>query len=275
MLGLLVSVGFATPARAVSEATFSTGLSQSQVIAIINLLSSFGADASVITSVTAALQGQATGGTTPAEDSMWCVTLMRDLIIGSTDQTTNGEVSRLQKFLAISPALDHGNVAYPEGKITGYYGQLTAQAVMKWQKANGMDYVNLTSGVGPATRAKMTCTGAATGPAISSVVWRIESANPAITDDGDYRKYEQVIFVDVIRTDNSIRSYTAGKAYGCTGSTVQSTQDDKKTLGQVTCYYALVGTNFVAYTQNGRFFVERQNESARDGSVTKTIVVEI
>lgn len=72
-----------------------------------------------------------------------CVTLSHNLVIGSTDVATQGEVSKLQQFLGVSP--------------TGYYGSLTAQAVMQWQKANGMDYVTTKSGVGPTTRGKMKC----------------------------------------------------------------------------------------------------------------------
>ena len=77
-----------------------------------------------------------------------CLSLNNALIIGSTDATTNGEVSKLQRFL-ISEGV------YPEALVTGYYGNLTAQAVMRWQKAHGMDFVTLKSGVGPMTRAKM------------------------------------------------------------------------------------------------------------------------
>jgi len=77
-----------------------------------------------------------------------CLSLSYDLYIGKTDVTTNGEVSKLQNFLRIEGV-------YPEGQVTGYYGHLTAQAVMRWQKAHGMDFVTLKSGVGKMTRAKM------------------------------------------------------------------------------------------------------------------------
>ena len=53
-----------------------------------------------------------------------CLSLNNALIIGSTDATTNGEVSKLQRFL-ISEGV------YPEALVTGYYGNLTAQAVMR------------------------------------------------------------------------------------------------------------------------------------------------
>lgn len=77
-----------------------------------------------------------------------CTSFAYDLYIGKSDATTNGEVSKLQRFLIAEGV-------YPEASVTGYYGNLTAQAVMKWQKAHGMDFVVLTSGVGPMTRAKI------------------------------------------------------------------------------------------------------------------------
>ena len=100
------------------------------------------------------LQGQSS---TPVAGTSSCLDLNNALVVGSTDATTNGEVSKLQQFLVAAGA-------YPEARITGYYGTLTAQAVVRWQKAHGMDFVTLASGVGPMTRAKLreTCsTGSA------------------------------------------------------------------------------------------------------------------
>ena len=143
-LGLLFSVGLAAPAQAAT-------LTEAQIQAIISLLSSFGADSGTIANVNATLHGQATGGTgTPGTSSATCLDLNNALVIGSTDATTNGEVSKLQRFLVSASV-------YPEARITGYYGTLTAQAVVRWQKVHGMDFVTLTSGVGPMTRGKMKC----------------------------------------------------------------------------------------------------------------------
>jgi peptidoglycan hydrolase-like protein with peptidoglycan-binding domain len=91
---------------------------------------------------------QASGGTNTS--SATCVDLNNALVIGSTDATTNGEITKLQRFLLAAGA-------YPEAQITGYYGNLTAQAVVRWQKAHGMDFVTTASGVGPMTRGKMKC----------------------------------------------------------------------------------------------------------------------
>ncbi|MBI5469930.1 peptidoglycan-binding protein [Candidatus Kaiserbacteria bacterium] len=76
-----------------------------------------------------------------------CPALTRNLIIGSTDSLHDDEVLQLQLFLT-----DQG--VY-RGPATGYYGNLTAAAVMKWQLAHGMDFVTLKSGVGKMTRAKI------------------------------------------------------------------------------------------------------------------------
>lgn len=73
-----------------------------------------------------------------------CLELTQNLVLGSTDARTKGEVSKLQKFIFRS---DTG--------VTGYYGQKTAHAVVLWQKAHGMSFVTTVSGVGKMTRAKL------------------------------------------------------------------------------------------------------------------------
>lgn len=212
----------------------------------------------------ATLRGQST---TPATGTSSCLDLNNALVIGSTDATTNGEVSKLQRFLAASGM-------YPDARITGYYGTLTAQAVMQWQKAHGMDFVTLTSGVGPMTRAKMKC-GTVASKAVQKISWNIEKANPNITDDNDYRKFEQAISVDATFSDSTTQRYNLGTAYGCTGSTIQSIENGKTVLGKIHCYYALTDAGFVAYTYNGKFIVERNEQSAKDGSVNTTTLLSL
>jgi hypothetical protein len=142
---LFILVGTAAPARA-------AGLTSQQIQAILSLLSSFGADQSVINNVQTALGGTSSGGTQSSNnftgDSSGCIYLTQALVVSSTDATTNGEVSKLQRFLIAAGV-------YPEVRVTGYYGQLTAQAVVRWQKAHGMNFVTTQSGVGPITRAKL------------------------------------------------------------------------------------------------------------------------
>ncbi|HEY0908133.1 MAG TPA: peptidoglycan-binding protein [Candidatus Paceibacterota bacterium] len=65
-------------------------------------------------------------------------TLYRSLDVGST----GSDVSALQQFLAQDSSL------YPEGLVTGYYGELTKAAVTKFQARNGISTVGR---VGPIT----------------------------------------------------------------------------------------------------------------------------
>jgi hypothetical protein len=107
--------------------------------------------------------------------------------------------------------------------------------------------------------------------AVEKISWHVEEANPEIVDTDDNRKYEQAIFIDVTFTDRSTKRYDIGNAYGCAETDVGQSPE----LGRMNCYFALSATAFVAYSQDGKFIVERQNESAKDGSVQKTVVLEI
>jgi len=92
-----------------------------------------------------------------------CLDLKNNLVIGKSDKETNGEVSKLQQFLGaykLSVMDSNSDSGIPTGElqpVTGYYGSKTAANVMQWQKAHGMDFVTLTSGVGLMTRGKMKC----------------------------------------------------------------------------------------------------------------------
>lgn len=145
-LVLLLCAGFSVPLVSRAE-----GLTEAQINAILGLLSSFGADQSVVANVNTSLRGglpsvPSAGSTSSAKK---CVVLTYNLYAGQTNARTNGEVSRLQEFLGINP--------------TGYFGPLTEDAVQEWQSKNGV----VSSGspdttgfgyVGPATRKKMACT---------------------------------------------------------------------------------------------------------------------
>ncbi len=85
-----------------------------------------------------------------------CINLSYNLYSDQTDSTTNGEVSRLQNFLAQDSSI------YPQGLITGYFGPATESAVQRWQSRHGV----VSSGspdttgfgyVGPKTRLAMSC----------------------------------------------------------------------------------------------------------------------
>lgn len=142
-------------------------LTSIQVGAIINLLQSFGVDSGTIANVQAVLENQSTttqamssssssssGGSGQLQGNNGCNVLDNNLQFGATDQSTNGDVSQLQAFLGKNKDI------YPEGVVTGYYGNLTLQAVQRWQEAHGI----VSSGdpestgfghIGPRTRGEM------------------------------------------------------------------------------------------------------------------------
>lgn len=60
--------------------------------------------------------------------------------------TTSDQVAVLQALLAADPSI------YPEGKISGFFGRLTAQAVKRFQKKHGLEQVG---NVGPKTLKKL------------------------------------------------------------------------------------------------------------------------
>lgn len=134
-LGLLLSVSFAAPAQA-------AGLTEVQITAVINLVASFGADATTVKNVEASLRGQAAQGTavTPTSPASPCVTLYQDISVGSQDSHGSTAVADLQSFLGINPV--------------GYFGMQTKAAVKQWQTSHGISAIGI---VGPATRAAMAC----------------------------------------------------------------------------------------------------------------------
>ena len=105
---------------------------------------------------------------------------------------------------------------------------------------------------------------------VMKVTWSIEKANPTITSEDDYRINEQKIVANVTTLDGTTRGYDLGTAYGCTGKEMNEIEDHKIMFGKVDCYYALTGTAFAAFLQNGRFHIERYDESAKDGSIKTT-----
>ena len=118
---------------------------------------------------------------------------------------------------------------------------------------------------------------------VMKVTWSIEKANPAVTSEddspsspsGQARINEQKIAAYVTTLDGMTKMYDLGTAYGCTGKEMNEIEDHKIMFGKVDCYYALTGTAFAAFLQNGRFHIERYDESAKDGSIKTTALVEI
>lgn len=123
-IGLLVSPAF----------TQAAGLTTVQINAILSLLSSFGADQSVINNVQASLTG---GTTTPSQS--WCRNFNTDLTVGNS----GADVMALNNFLPQSRVTSNSSSAFNEN---------TAANVVAFQKEYG---ILQTGYVGPLTRAKL------------------------------------------------------------------------------------------------------------------------
>ena len=111
--------------------------------------------------------------------------------------------------------------------------------------------------------------------AVGKISWNIEKADPNATNEDDFHFYEQKIAADVTTMDGTLRRYNLGTAYGCTGDTKNEIIDHKRFFGRVDCYFALTGTTFAAFNQNKGFRIERYDESAKDGTIKTSVLVEI
>ncbi len=111
---------------------------------------------------------------------------------------------------------------------------------------------------------------------VKQVSWDIEVADPTITDENNPQKYKQIISATVTFSDGGHERNSLGFAYGCVASSTAPFSDKGKTiLGIVNCYFALSDTQFVAYLQNEKFVIERNEVSARDGSIETTVLLEM
>ena len=98
-----------------------------------------------------------------------CLSLSYNLYLGLNNAETEGEVTKLQKYLAADASV------YPEGLITGFFGPLTEQAVKRFQAKN-----NIVSSGSPDTTG-YGVVGQKTRVAISS---ECSSSAPAVTVPG-------------------------------------------------------------------------------------------
>ena len=139
----LIGLTLALALFAVALPVSASNLTQPQIQAIIGILQSFGAEQSVINSVSVSLGGGTSSNTGSGSS---CIELSYNLFSGSTDGTSGGQVTRLQRFLGVSQ--------------TGYFGPETEAAVQRWQSSHSI----VSSGspdstgygyVGPRTRAAM------------------------------------------------------------------------------------------------------------------------
>lgn len=136
VFGLLFSVSFAVPAFAQT-----TDVAAQIAVLLVRI--------KALQTQIAQLQGQSVGTSA-------CISLSYNLYADQTDATTNGDVSKLQQFLAQDSSI------YPSGLVTGYFGPMTETAVQRWQATHSV----VSSGsadttgygyVGPKTRAAMRC----------------------------------------------------------------------------------------------------------------------
>lgn len=121
----------------------AAGLTDAQIQAVIDLVSSFGADDSIVKNVGASLRGQAVSeAVRESRDDSNKLKLEALLRTGSSGE----EVKLLQKILASDPTL------YPEGLVTGFFGSLTEAAVKRLQAKFKIEQVGA---VGPETLARI------------------------------------------------------------------------------------------------------------------------
>ena len=114
----------------------NAALTEAQIQAILGLLQSFGADQATVNNVDLSLRGLPTTATPNLGSSSAVCNFLRDLTVGSSGE----DVKCLQNFLKVTPS-------------SGYFGNLTKQALINWQSKNG---VSPTSGYfGPLTRKRI------------------------------------------------------------------------------------------------------------------------
>ena len=110
---------------------------------------------------------------------------------------------------------------------------------------------------------------------VRNVRWQIEKTDSSITSQDDFHFYEQKIGADVTTYDNKTKRYNLGTAYGCTSTTTSELQNHTIVIGRVKCDFAETATTFAAFKGNGGFHIERYDESAKDGGIKTTTLVEI
>ncbi len=155
------------------------------------------------------------------------VVLAFNLRLRSTDAATNGEVSKLQQFLAKDSAI------YPEGLVTGYFGSLTKAAVKRWQTKNGISALGL---VGPVTRGAIKQATVVIAPPVASTTVTY-SQSPSTTSTAS-------VSASTTATTTSSTSSTS------TTSTATITNAASITLspssGRAGDYATVTGSNFTA-----------------------------
>lgn len=201
----LIGLTLALALFAVAVPASAAGLTQAQISAIIGLLQSFGAEQSVINSVSVSLGGNSAGS---PDNQKSCIQLTRNLTIG----TTGEDVSRLQKYLT--------EKGFFSNEATGYYGFATAQAVGKLQISLGIVSSQNDSAygmMGPKTRQAIGCGNIVEHPESSEKVF---SATPTTGVAPLKVQFTSIYYAthDASETQHYVR-------FG----------DESKDLGRITC----------------------------------------
>ena len=135
--------GSATPAVPATPSAASGGLSAAQIQAVLDVLASFGADASVVANVKASLEGATKGSVT----SNAVAAFKSDLTVGSLGE----QVRALQMLLNAKGFTVASSGPGSPGNETTTFGALTKAALIEYQKAKGI--TPAVGFFGPLTRA--------------------------------------------------------------------------------------------------------------------------
>jgi peptidoglycan hydrolase-like protein with peptidoglycan-binding domain len=162
-------------------------------------LAKIGTDQTVGTATITATSGGTSGGQ--------CTILTSDLSVGSTDATTGGDVTLLQKHLVSATSPTTGS-PYLTVDVTdyGWFGKLTEKAVKQYQSDNGITNSGI---IGPITRAKikdmscgsvppanapvvsltaspsaLTCTDSACSNSRAAIGWNVRNASMCVATGG-------------------------------------------------------------------------------------------
>ena len=182
-----------------------------------------------------------------------CVYLTSSQSLGSSDATTGGQVSILQRFL-----INKGFLSTSTGNPTGYYGAQTVAAVKAYQASVG---VNLTGTVGPLTRLAIArdtgCVQALTGVNVK------DKDIKYCMDDSTYNAATGACIPKVNCTTSSASSacnttttYVCNGVVSTTPCTVVTTTSSTPTITGVSPTFGSGGTTF---TINGTGFTATGN----------------
>ncbi len=125
-----VAVTDPTPVAATASASAAGGLTSAQKQSIFDLIASFGADATVLTNVSAALNSRTSTGTGSGSPSAF----VRDLELGVEGE----DVKALQQYLNTHGYTVAVSGAGSAGHETDYFGPATKAAIITLQKENGI-----------------------------------------------------------------------------------------------------------------------------------------